>query len=295
MATPTAAPRGRPAPEDFKLEITTASAQFLVDERLLIFGPPKHGKTWAAMTLSDYWPEGDPLLNRKKIKLEDTLLVSLDGKGAAGLNEVHVDVDVLDLSPYLTPKHLLKMLDKLQEDLTTQVAKGKKNILIDPINELDFAVNHYWVNNGGETKGYDLFRAMLATHKQFGLMVQSLRCTVPIICHAKMPSDDNDAANKRKAMSLPENFTSSIIEPDLTGSIKNFYKGISTMILPVFMSKNVKTGKMERNAYPFGSGPWIGGSRYQKFLDEVEPANLRAIYDKIRNGIKQEQADSLGT
>lgn len=244
------------------------------EQRILLIGPPKHGKTAAAFTLSKHAPESWPA--QQFANLSDGFACFWDPKGHDTCVSLNCDIPMLDLSKIQEYGLAKKAHRRSIEILRERVRTGETTFaVVDSISEyadrmvrglsaLHPDQKEMWVPLQSEMDGF--FSDYL-----------SLPIDIAFICHVKDKGEDKKG--KRWAASLPGGAQ---IEVDLMGKAAGIARRRTSMILPVVKTQIGKNTQPEYAIYPNGVDGVEGGTRYGSILADKEPANLRKILDKIR-------------
>lgn len=278
--------------------VTTARSNFLKRPRIMIFSPPKHGKTFLAATKSKFFvgwnrPKGEVIM------LKDMHWVAFDPDAVEGLNEQGYDAPITDLSGQVGPL-LLPALTSCAIELQGRLAAQAKqyglapediSTVVDTVSFLDKNITSIYVD---KYEKWDLHRMIGATHMKFVDVIKALAGPVFVLAHAKseFAATTPDAVAAKLATDLPG---SGGVSSAITGATKGTYEGMVSMILPMLSQKVLDpknpqadaTGYVvKRTVYPFGGNGMEGASRYTRYLAKEEPADLAALFDKIRRGVE---------
>lgn len=245
--------------------------------RIMVYGPPKTGKTFLALTASPKFPEKLPA--PEMVNLDDLFMLMFDEGGLDGLQEQNLFVPHIDLSKTSGAELmnggintiLLLLKKRIQEGLT-------KTVVIDTLSSLDVTLTAHYRNEFEGKNGPQMYGSILAAHMKFFNGLRHLPCNVLILAHAKHTvdlGDDNQKARK-KAESMP-GFADTI--PDITGKAGRFYARSVSIQIPMLAQK--VGGKMERSLYPHGYAGFEAGSRFSR-LGQKEPANLNKLILKAK-------------
>lgn len=247
---------------------------------VLLYGPPKSGKTVCAATISEQCPEKLPA---DGVILHDVAWFLYDKDGTEALKDVGLNVPVVDFSGAATYKELLKMEKEAIGALKSKIAAGEtKTLVIDTLTARDFVLTNYFggVYTSPQQKGM-MFGAVKDAHQNYAKDLLPLDVRVIVLAHAKevsgMMVDEKAAATKQAATQLP-GFAD--IRPAMTGSIINWYRGTCSYIWPV-RCKRKKGVAPEYTILTSGNSSFEGGSRGSNRLDAEEPANLKNIFKKL--------------
>lgn len=248
----------------------------LADVHVTLYSPPGEGKTWAAASASDFFPEKFPI--EQPVELKDTMWILFDKGGLAGLNEQKVIVPKLDLSS-ISGKELIDALREIPTILRPEVKNGLRYVVGDTITVLDIGLLAYYLERYDK---WDLYNAILKDHRVFFDGIRGLKLRAIWIFHEKyqMKAGDSAAAQQTAAAAAAKGVELGKSAIDISGRAMNFYRGQSSLILPV---KKIRAGTGENDFQYYvlpRSNEKDCKTRY-KCLANREPANLRALFKKI--------------
>jgi len=257
----------------------------------LVYGPPKAGKTTFAAQLSQYFPDTAPDGTFERpvspIYLEDLFWFGIDKDGLLSLTRMNLDVACVDLGPLTSIKDITNERDKGIKLCREGIAAGKtRAVVVDTISSLDAKFKaalkplHDTIKNPG---GY--WQDVAAKHAQFAREFLSLNVPVMWLVHAKeagvyIDKDGSETvrmAQKDLARGLPGGGS---IDLQISGQTKDFYVNQCSALWPLQCIRR-KNKPTVRKIYPHGNSNFKGGCRYA-MLAEEEPANLKAIFAKIK-------------
>lgn len=252
------------------MEVKQSLKTPLEKQRMFVIGAMNQGKTFCAASLSQYF---DPTFE-KPADLKDMFWFKFDDCAFDGFVEKQLNVPHFDFTSVKGDKDLTQALKEGFEHV-------RKNppfaLVLDTLSGLDkqwFA--SAWAQYG---KQYGLYDYVTDKHRRLYLdEIKTLPCHVILLVHSKSKSENAEANPELKG------FTQVM---DLTGQSGNLYRLHSSFIVPIMRVDN-KGKPPEFSLYPRG----IGGIETKcKFscLSDKEPANLRAIYNKIVQSTKQQQ------
>ncbi len=253
--------------------------------RMLIFGAPKTGKTFAALTASELYPQGDVLEPQPELRhLSDLLFIEADEGGLDGLREYNLAADYIDVSKESGGSLINKVFPQLMKEVEARVNDGvTKTVIVDTISTIDRMLKTYFQEQFTDPRhNAQMWGAVLGAHmKMFGAL-KRLRCNLLVIAHTKFRLDLGDATQKarQQATSMPGG---SDAYPDISGQAKNYYNGAVSIQMPMIASP-MPGGKFKRQFYPLGVGRYEAGSRFTRFLDDKEPAHIQKLINKIKTG-----------
>lgn len=261
----------------------------LANVHVTTYAPPGEGKTFFCATASEFFPVErltakviDPTW--PVVTLKDMLWILFDNTGLAGLNERRIIVPNIDMTG-LKGKFLS---DALREVPSIVAAEQKQNPALkyvcgDTITSLDIGLLSYYLEKFDK---WDLYNAVLKDHRVFfdgvrGLGLRALWCfhekfRVPV-------SDDAKGAAQTKGAAAAAGVELGKSGLDISGRSLNFYRGQSSLILPV---RRIRTGTGNDFQYIVTprSAEKDSKTRYMCLADR-EPANLRAIFQKIEANV----------
>lgn len=245
--------------------------------RVLLVGPPKHGKTITACSLSDTFPEALPA--PQLTHLNDGLLILFDAGGHDSLKGLNLTIPMIDLSRCTDEGSLVKGYNDATRILKQRVQEGQTGFaIVDSVSTFDKMLKGAV---GMRLQKWELYDAMLGHHMRFFQALQALPIDIAFICHSKGLAEaaSDSQADQRKASSLPGGAT---ITADITGQTLAYYRAQVSMLLPVLATKLGKNTRTEYAIYPYGTQGFEAGTRFP--LAEKEPANLGRLLKKIRGG-----------
>lgn len=268
-----------PARKQVTLEdilVTNASPTF----SLMLHAAPKVGKTFCAATISEYYPSEEDF-GKKWVSLDDVIWVSYDDDATIGLraNKINIPYE-LDFnrinslvgnaaSAMMELKRLLKELLRAHPEI--------KYLVSDTDSGLDVIAESY--ANSLNLAGWDKYREMRGIHFKNTTMAKDLRGEFGIstirLCHSKKESEETKNDVKLAARGSADN----VIIPALTGNSGPLYmRDVSGH----FAVKKLKTPTgWKRSLVTLTSSVFDAGSRFEQFLNDEEPANLRLLRNKV--------------
>jgi hypothetical protein len=302
------------SPANIKLPaglITTSEDDNIEKSMVTIYGPPKCGKTFLSLSTSEDFELG-------KCKLTGICSVTADRHALIGCQEYGIHVphrlnmwkwmvplaeDEVDKDGNPTRYYAPSIIEALNMALEAirHLAYKKQihTVIIDTISELDRPIVQHWFDPVREMKTYSgeldtrrMYGRVAETHAKFFRGILALDLMVIALCHAKVNTyeakDDKQKSDQDKALtaatSLPSE--SSNVVPDITGQSAKMYIRHSDHIL-VMQANRDMTGKTKRVVYPYGTGDWMGGTRFERSLGREENPNLRELIKKIKTTTDQ--------
>lgn len=253
--------------------------------RALVYAPKGHGKTTAALTLSEKCPEKFPA--DKPVELDDLFFISADAGGLDTLVSYNVTVPGIDLSS-VEPAKLGRALDEAIDVAKKRAQEGKtKTIIVDTLSSIDAIAEYHCVSSTEEADKRKGYGDLLAFHSKayYRLMSQN-PANVLILCHAKYLVEDSSPKTKgatqaNRASQLAPGRPQ--IVPALTGKGAQKWLHNVSLELPLVAAK--VGSKMVREFFTETAG-WEAKCR-STALKAREPADFRIILPKLRNGGNQ--------
>lgn len=256
---------------------------------LVLYSPPKNGKTFTALSMSEAWPDELKPKPKEKIVLEDVAYLGYDSSGLLGLRQFGIYVK--------NSVNMGKVVRECRGDvaMATRRAtealmklKGVQFVIHDTISKFDKMMMHRLDKVYASSKEtMQKYGALLEEHRNYYFMHNETGLHNIYIFHeakadlAKAKEDSTaraqrEAKNASRVSADPRGLKKTVF-PELTGNkAYNLYVGdTSDVLIP---TKNLDTGKFE--VHTRGTDTRIGGSKFEELLDPVEPANLRKIYQK---------------
>lgn len=259
------------------VQVKSARDEATKKQRILLIGPPKHGKTSASFTLSKFAPDSWPA--KELADLSDGFVIMLDVGGHDTVLKLNVDVPMVDLTNHQDLNSLKAGFKSAIQILKQRVADGITTwAVVDSISEYgDRAARSLSAVHGS---GQDLW---VPYGNELGNMfadINSVPIDVALVCHVKDKGDDKKG--KRWAAALPGQAT---IEIDLMGRAAGYARRNTSMILPVVKKQDGKNAVPEYSIYPNGFNGIEGSNRYG--LPDKMPPNLRLVLEHIRSTHKK--------
>ena len=289
----TCAPNTKPLSKEEALEALRSRGSAITTLQssiILLLGPPKHGKTFCAASISEQYPESLPA--DELHFLSDTYWLLFDNAGLDGFAEQGLEVPHSDLSR--RPKDLLDFKKALRDaiaEIKDYVAAGVvKNIVVDTISSFDEIIMAYLEKKyaGGNDKPWGELRQI---HSDFLQELRSIGVRIIVIGHVKeyvdwvQKGEEMKADAKRHAASLPG---ASDVVLSVTGAAARMYRAQASIIASVVKTKPAKKDAIY-NLYLDSNKGVEGGSRFTKGLDAKQPAHLGKLLQTIKKNQPKEK------
>jgi hypothetical protein len=274
---------------------------------IVIYGPPKCGKTFLSLSASEDFALGPCELN-------GICSVTADRHALIGCKEFGIHVphrlnlwkwrvplreDEYDEDGKPTRYHAKDIQESLQTAITAIAHLAHKGlihtVIIDTISELDRPIVQYWFDEKremrtrtGELDTQRMYGRVAQTHAKFFQGILELDLMVIALCHAKVNTyeakPDKQKTNQDRALTAVSSLPSeaSDVTPDITGQSAKMYIRHSDHILVMSANQDM-TGKKTRTVHPHGKGAWMGGTRFERSLGREENPNLRELIEKIES------------
>jgi len=260
-----------------KYEIKNSKDRDFSNWRILVYGPPKTGKSFLGLTASEDFPTTLPADNL--VDLNDLLFIDFED-GLVGLKEQNLSVPSIDLSK-VDGKGLIDALTEVPKQLTPMIKDGViKTVVIDTVSTLDtMLLAHYRGLYSDPRHQGIMYNEILRSHLKFFNSLRILPCNILVLAHAKFKIDiagDGKMEKKDRAETMPG---MSEAVPEITGRGGNFYRKSVSIQMPMLTRKI--GGNTIRTLYPFGYAGFEAGCRFAA-LDDKEDANLGKLIRKIK-------------
>lgn len=286
--------------------ITLSDEDNLEQANLFIYGPPKHGKTFCAASISKHWPDKLPAL--KKTVLSDVLWLSADKGALDGMREQNVIVPEFNVhklrgteaaykaAGLREPPNIIQLMTLFVKTATDLARAGElRAVVVDTVSAIDKALIEYYEENpiranSGAIDKFAMYRHILLTHRKFRDALARLPVHVVFLAHAKQINEDTakDSTIKR-AGAGPGSYD---IQPDITGQgAGEYYRNISLEAIMLATPSLREKGKFDRHLYTQTTQGFRAGNRWQLSLAAKEEANLTKLFEKVRAGKPAAHAD----
>lgn len=301
MAT-TAKPVAKPKAARYVSPLIDPEASGLDQLTINVHGVPGAGKTWAALSASDYWPAKIP--PAAPVTLEDTIHIAWDHGALSGAQAKrircaaeHNGNALIGSGKAKDPIHAMGLIlgDVGKHCVADEAIKV---VIVDTITALDLAVNaHFFAPNNvpiargtGEVNTQAIYGRILDAHRAFAAALVRLPPRVTVIClfHSQPLVDARDPAQKT-AQSLVRLSEAVTVIPSVTGKARDLYLANASVEFACCPTDPPKGSKAEPErrlwTIPHQSGGTTGlrtKNRFQGILGDWEPANLNKILAKIR-------------
>ena len=275
-----------------------------------VYGPPGVGKTILSMTASQFWPKELP--SPKPVTLHDTLHVAWDPDAGTGLKELGVIVPTINIKKLMRPltkdeeelkkrggkvrPHVRSILEALtfvnrEQLLFAEYANakyGRSYIIQDTVSWLNGQLEKWYVHGPGcpESKGGNRntrqgWILLSGAHELFISYNIQTPSNIIYLFHATAMVENNETeegrnqALKNKAAGLSD------IVPQITGRSKNTYNSGTSCTFWLTARLNAR-GSYDRKLHTQEIGGALVKNRWQHSLSAEEPADLGALFRKIR-------------
>jgi hypothetical protein len=264
--------------QNLQVQVQSARQRAGHHQKVALIGPPKHGKTTAALTASKYAPETWPAPTLTN--LSDGLLIMIDVGGHDTVLNLNVDIPLIDLGECQESGVLLERFKQAIAIARQRVESGETTfVVLDSFSEFTERVCRALVsaNAGAPQKELSSRIWTPLSTKMGGVFADlaSLPCDVIIISHVKDKGEDEDG--KRFASQMAGNAR---IEMDVTGKSVQVLRRNTSAVIPVLRTQ-IGKNQFKYAFYPNGTMGIEGGTRYK--LNDEEPANMRKLFEKIRS------------
>ncbi len=298
---PTKKPTRKKEPPNFKPHLFGESGdEDLEDMALNLVGLPTGGKTFVALSIDPAWPtrDGAPLeRQKKKVWLDRILHIGFDRSALVGLSQFNIGCrwrvnvpqimgkrgwNIRSATEYILDE-AAKMCEKYQLEAT----------IVDTVTRFDRFLFAHWFDEENIPLTRDdvedsqtAYGKIFRDHHMLQSCVMSLP-TRPIFCfHLKalplitQKKEEQRKAQKRK-QKLIQGENGATLVPAVTGSASEVYFGDASIEFVCRSFKSPSTGKWTYEVRPNGYLEIRGKNRLRDALKDTEPANLRAIMQKV--------------
>lgn len=256
----------------------------------MIHGPPKHGKTFCAATISDQYSTG---------VISDTVWLTCDAGATVGFRSAGLELKYeVSLTQMLVDLTVAKYLPELKTMLNALIKNGVRHCVIDTVSVFDSDLNAYWTqrcNVSASTGPTDntVYRNILVSHRELNSTMRQLPFrTVTWLSHSKWLGEGMKPeleAKRRRATLAP-----GVIEvmPGITGAARdNVYIANTDHVFALLATespqqKGAKLRKLHTRPYQ----GFMAGGRHEDILDPIESPNMADIVRKIENFENQKKS-----
>lgn len=264
-----------------------------------IYGPPGAGKTWAALTLSEYWPEdiAERTTDSNKIVLEDIIHVGFDSAALAGLVCHNVTVKyAYNFAAMIQELGFETATETLIDEVASILDEDKsiKGVIYDTITTADGYSLAHWEHpdvcpstyRGGERvpDTRRMFGLHLAWHRAFQTASSQVPADTSIInlFHEKYLDDSGDNTAAAKARKIGDVSVNTV--PATTGSAWQYYTASSSLELAIIKSTSKRGGKViyDRKLYPYTYDGKRTKNRFEHLLQKPLDPNLKQLLNLIK-------------
>lgn len=273
-----------------KLSKASSQIDTAADGIIGIIAPPGHGKTVLAATFSEMCPDlpvegADP---SNPTILEDAAWILADDKGCASLPPMGVWPLIVE-EVWQRPERLGDY-NALLQNAIANIAEGvragvTKYVVVDTISSIDAALGEYLEDKYAHVdRKMDMWVELSAYHSRFMTSIRRLGIPMIVLFHAKYQvewiSKDTPLAEKKKikeqakVKKLPGQYD---IDLQMTGKSRGYYQGQCSYVFPLIKESINAVPKIVTD----DSANTVVKNR-ARGLAPREPANLRALWNKIR-------------
>jgi len=259
----------------------------------IVQAPPKHGKTVFAATWSQKCPTELPA--KQGVELSEMLWLLTDKDGLNSLTQVGLSVPLIDFTACESWPSFRAQFDKALPIIKERVASGQtKCIVLDSISAIDaMAISHVKMSGAydGNPMGYwDDIKGKVC---YILLQLKPVLAELIIIAHLKEKFVIENKSTQETTQQLKQKKEKSAAMPGAGDVVLGVSGGIAKFLLSTATSvwtieKKITKGKpAEYVCYPNGGFGFEGGTRL-KGLEDIEPANMRALLTKTENYLKKQ-------
>jgi len=280
----------------------TAAPKGLDDLLVNIHGVPGSGKTWAALSASNYWPK-DPAKNTKPVVLKDTIHIGWDRGGLVGVLPHKIrPAYCVDMPAVLAAckGDIMKSCERVINDTSELVNKHPEIRLIvhDTCTRMDRYFVAFWMdpknmptNRQDVTDTRAAYGKIRDTHHLYQSSMLQTRAgiTSVFLFHQKVleeaaggKEDARRAAIARQAITKLGDQLVNVV-PDITGQSLNVYTADASLELVAVTTAVPNTpGQFAYWLYPVVHRGQRAKNRFRSVIADKQPADLGALISRVR-------------
>lgn len=241
-----------------------------VAQKLIIMGRPKVGKTFCAATASKYWqPEG------RSLDLKDMYWMLFDPGGLRGFASQKIKTNVWDFTT-IEAQTLAKELQLCYRKIKQAVKEGEvRTVVVDTVSMMDILAQQYAIDIGLDK--YKKWEAVLNIHRATASVLMGLGVDIIYLAHPKEETVEEEKKAIKQEVSGIAGGGDVVV--DVSGKAARYYKATADLICTL-QAKKVRGKGLERKLIA-GTNFIEGGTRYDRFNEQGEPADLGALFAKL--------------
>ncbi len=281
-----------------------------------LYGPPGVGKTICALTSSQFWPKVIP--SPTKVVLADVLHVAWDPDAVTGLREMNIEVPTINIKKLMRPlgpeekdaaqrgakvrpfaRNILDAMTLVNREQLLFAEQANKKfgtcyIVQDTTSWLNSQLEKWYIHGDGcpttKTGARDTRKGWILLSGAHDLFIHynlNTPATILYLYHATAMVENLDTeegreqAKKNKAAGLTD------IVPSITGRSKNTYNANMSATFWMTKRSSVRGGGFDRKLHTQDVGGALTKNRWALSLEPEEPADMAAIFAKIRKPYEQ--------
>jgi hypothetical protein len=249
-----------------------------------IMGAPGAGKTFLAASASAKWPAelGEPAV------LDDIFWIAADHNALEGFEQYDIEIPyTYDIPDLLTKKGEANAIKQIPDVVNGMLSAGSyavhklgcKYIVFDTMSILDKLIYSYWQ---AAAKNFAVWNGIEATHRKMWNVVTMLPATRLFLFHQDVLTNGADEElTKAKKDAAGQTAEHPIVMSLSTKRARELYMSGASCTLALEAAFNPAKKTMERVVYT-RRGAKDTKNRFQRLLDEKEPADLQHIFKKAK-------------
>ena len=289
-----------------KVDVCNPNYDPITQIMINLLGPSLAGKTFAAATISEYWPKRFP--PSKKVMLRDTLHVSHDAAATAGLyaNKIRFPYVISTMSLIGADRKsgrpkcndILEASEMITDGIREICEKDPdiSNVIHDTMSSLDRFFVAFWshddnapTDNRDERDTRAMYGAIFHTHLQYhtACLMLPVDVTSLFLFHGRIIGEASDGGKgKTKEQKKKENIVrlrhDVSIVPQVTGQGLDPYTNHASVEFACLPTEGGKGKAVERWLYTVPTKDYRAKNRFEGILQDKEPVDLRDIINRIR-------------
>ena len=249
---------------------------------IVLYGPPKVGKTGTAATASEFCPATLP--SKESVELSDMVWLNYDTGGMESLADLNLVAPTFDLSHAASWGDAVRQETKIFEYIQKRAKESQDKffLVVDTLSSRDLMLNTHFQNEFSDKPKLTshMYNNIFSANLNFLFKLRTLPAHVGILIlmHAKgtVNYTQDTGASSTQVASQAE---ITDISPQLTGKAKDAVLKDSTLF---WLQKRVVKGRPTVREVLTRSTDLIqAGGRGENRLEMYEPANLKTIFKKM--------------
>ena len=245
---------------------------------LLVYGPPKVGKTVSALTASTRYPD--------EKSLDDILFLEFDPGGLDSVKAMGYDVPYFDLSRIDVEKFITDIGSNFEDALKKQIKAGTKTLVVDTLTAYNSSlVSHFTEKFPSPGHKGLVYNGVLNGHMKLYQVLLRSGCNLLLFAHAQylidLEAKGAGSGEKKRAETMPgEN----AVKPRISGQMSGHYSSAAS--IQAAMLAVPGPGNVMKRWLNLDKEGWETGHRFPALGKREEPHYLKLV-EKAKKG-KQE-------